>query len=58
MRAREELPGSFPRRVVLEHSAARDEDLSTCPHHVRHRVLVDSAVDFNAKVQFARLPEP
>jgi hypothetical protein len=42
---------------VFEHRAAGDEDLSTCPHHVRHRVPVDSTVDFDAKVQPARLPE-
>lgn len=54
----EELPGAFPRCVVFEHSASGDEDLSTCPYHARHRVLVDSAVAFNAKVQPARLPEP
>jgi hypothetical protein len=54
----QESPGIFLRITVLEDSASGNENLSTSAHRVRHRVLVDSAIDFNAKVQLARLSEP
>ena len=50
----EEPAGAFARAAVLEDGAACHENLGAGAHDVRDDVVMDSAVNFNAKIEPAR----
>jgi hypothetical protein len=52
----QELPGISTGLSMLEYSAPRDQDLGTGTHYVGDSVVMDAAVNFNAKAEPARLP--
>ena len=53
----EEPAGAFAWAAVLKDGAACHEDLGASAHDVRDCVVMDSAVDFNAKIESARLAD-
>ena len=53
----EELGGAFAGVGVVEDGAARNQDLGAGTDYVRYCVVVDAAVDFDAKNQAARFAE-
>jgi len=53
----QELPGIFTGISMLEYIAACDQYLRTGTHYVADRLVMDAAVDFNAKAEAARLPD-
>jgi hypothetical protein len=53
----QELLGISTGLSMLEYSAARDQDFSTCLYDVRDGVVMDAAVDLNAEAEPARLPD-
>ena len=53
----EEPAGAFARAAVLKDGAARHEDLGAGAHYVRDCVVMNAAVNFNAKIQSPRLAD-
>src|SRR5882757_6815626 len=51
----QQFAGAFARAAVLKDGAARHEDLGAGADYVRDCVVMNAAVDFNAKIQSARL---
>jgi len=53
----QEMPGIFSGIPLLEYGAACDQDLGAGTHDLCDSLVMDAAVDFNPKVELARLPD-